>query len=801
MSNRCLFFLFIFCWFSVFISSPSTFGQDRVPVDSLEKFIKTARDDTVKLSALNTITNNYAKKDPEKALNYAWEALRIARELNLKRKMAEVYGNIGYIYKHQGNYEDALEYRLKVSKIHEETDDKSNLGFALGEIGSLYREKGEYEKALEYHLKASKIFEELGDKNGLGFSLDNIGGIYRELGNYEKALEFHLKASKFKEEIGDKRGLGYSYDNIGRIYKEQRNYEKALEFHIKGVKFKEETGDKRGMSYTFGEIGNIYSEQGIYDKALEFHFKALKIREETDDKRALGYTLSFIGKIFSKQGNYEKALEYYLQSSSLCEEIGNKKGLGTAYDQIGTIYADQERYEIALAYQRKAVKISEEMGNKRGLVYSLRNIGNTYVSQAQYNRALEYQNKSLQIAKETGSQTLIRDSYQAISSAYSLMNDYQNALEYYQLYTATKDSIRSETSVNQMAEMQSKYEGEKKDKEISLLKKDTEIKDAEAKKQRILLFSSLFAFILVSALAFLLFNRFKLKRKANEQLEQLNSKLAETNGKITESINYALRIQQSILPTPKLILKYFPQSFVMYKPKDVVSGDFPWMFKKGDDYYIAAVDCTGHGVPGAFMSIIGHSLLNEIVRDKNIEDPAEILISLHEGVNLTLKQTEEDSKSNDGMEVALCKINFKKQLVEFSGANRPLYFLNNAELIQYNGDSIPIGGNDYKIRLRKKLKKNNAESEHSDHPIEIKFTNHKIKFKKNDAIFLFSDGLPDQFGGPKGLKYGPKQIKEKIMDNQHLSMYELSDFFNAEFEEWKGSSKQIDDILFIGVKF
>lgn len=938
MNNLRFSSIIITFWLSIIISAPNAFGQSRDEIDSLEKFVKTAKEDTSKLSTLNTLSKNYARKNPEKAHEFAWAAMEIARNLNLPMEIAKIYGTLGYIYMAEGKYEQALEYGLKASKIFKEINDQSGYGYALGETGRIYREMGDYAQALEYHIKASNVFEESGDKKGMGLSADNIGGIYREQGNYESALWFHLKASKFKEETGDKSGLGYSYDKIGRIYMEQENYIKALEFHTKAVKFKEESGDKKGMSYTFGEIGNIYSKQGKYAQALEFHFNAAEIREEIGDKRGLGYTLSFIGTIFGKQGNYEKAIEYYLQASNLCEEIGNKKGLGYSFDQIGKIYMEQGKYEIALAYQIRAAKISEEMGNKRGLIYSMGSIGQTYMRQGLYGEALTYLNKGLQLAKATGSKILIRDSYKSISTAYTGLKDYKNALEHYQLYIGMKDSALGEESLRQMANMESKYQAEKKDKEISLLKKDSQINAAEAKKQKILLFSSVLAMILASVLALLVFNRFKLKRKANEQLEQLNAKLEDSNleldklslvarktdnyviitnakdeivwvnegftritgytpaevmgrtppdvlrgtlsdeaalkivedgiktntsfsveilnydkndrpiwlfanvtpildkeGKvlryisvgsdvterkrteeaiqaqkkkieeknenITESINYALRIQQSILPTPQLIQKHFPDSFLMYHPKDVVSGDFPWFIQKGDDYYIAAVDCTGHGVPGAFMSIIGHSLLNEIVKEKNIEDPAKILSSLHEGINITLKQTEEDSKSNDGMEVALCKINYKKNVLEFSGANRPLYFVHRGELMQFKGDKIPLGGNEYKFWLRKVIAKKREEGLAKDEQNAVKFTNHKIKFEKNDSLFIFSDGLPDQFGGPTNrLKYGPKRIRDKIMENVEKPMDELSEIFNNDLIEWKGQRKQIDDILLIGVK-
>jgi len=557
-------------FFSVFLIAfsvhPSLCLAQSLNTDSLKNILLSGNiPDTTKVRILNSLARDYVKKDPDKALDYASEALEIVQELNQR---TDVYSNMGDIYLQQGKYDKALEYRLKVAKMYEEAGDKSSFAFALGEIGKTYRETGDFEKALEFHQKASNIYEEIGDTIGLGYSLDYIGGIYRERGNYEKALEFHLKASAFKEETGDKSGLGNSYNHIGKIYKEQGKYEKALEFHLKAVKFKEEMGDRNGMSYTFGEVGNIYSYQGNYDKAIEFHFKAAKIREELEDKRGLGYTFAFIGKIYSKQGNYDKALQYYLKSSNICKEIGNKKGLAIAFDNIGKIYADLAMYEIALSYQMRALKINKEMGNKRGLIYSLGSIGKTYVNQKQYDKALDYQKNSLKLAKEIGSQTLIRDAYSAISKTYSLMNDYKNALEYYQLHTSIKDSIFRESS-GKMAEIEAKYKSEKKDREIKLLQKDKEIdalqiisKEGEVKKQRILIFSSVGALFLALALAFLLYNRSRIKQYANLKLEHLNQQLEITNLELEKQSTVVKKTNNYVIITDKSdLIEWVNESF------------------------------------------------------------------------------------------------------------------------------------------------------------------------------------------------------------------------------------------------
>jgi PAS domain S-box-containing protein len=267
------------------------------------------------------------------------------------------------------------------------------------------------------------------------------------------------------------------------------------------------------------------------------------------------------------------------------------------------------------------------------------------------------------------------------------------------------------------------------------------------------------------------------------EAKQIELEIQEKNKKIEDSINYAERIQSSILPDNNLIRLHLPKSFIFYMPRDVVSGDFPWFFKRGDDIFIAVVDCTGHGVPGALLSFIGYFSLNSIVDHDREIDASEVLDLLHFGVRKTLKQEREDAEARDGMDIAFCKIIYKEKEVQFAGAHRPLYLLHEGELIEFKGDRKAIGG----IPHRKKK--------------EQKFTNHVIKYKRGDRIFFFSDGLTDQLGGPEEKKYSPKRVRELILENKDLTMEKLYAYFVEDFDKWKGDNKQIDDVLLIGIEF
>jgi len=267
------------------------------------------------------------------------------------------------------------------------------------------------------------------------------------------------------------------------------------------------------------------------------------------------------------------------------------------------------------------------------------------------------------------------------------------------------------------------------------------------------------------------------------ELKKIEQEIKEKNTKITDSINYAFRLQNAILPSQKYIKQYFPDSFMLYMPRDIVSGDFPWFFKKNDDLYIAAIDCTGHGVPGAMLSLVGYFILNQVLSQPIVLSPGEILNQLHKGVQTTLRQDMDGASARDGMDVALCKINMKQMKMEYSGAHRPLYFVRGTELEEYKGTRSAIGG----------IPK--------DGKPEPTFENYVIDINKNDSIFFFSDGLPDQFGGPEGKKYFPKRIREKILENIDTPMSNYFNVFKNDYQVWLGDGTPIDDVLIIGIRF
>jgi serine phosphatase RsbU (regulator of sigma subunit) len=288
------------------------------------------------------------------------------------------------------------------------------------------------------------------------------------------------------------------------------------------------------------------------------------------------------------------------------------------------------------------------------------------------------------------------------------------------------------------------------------------------------------AILLIVALAGLFYNRSKLKQRANLLLEHRNIEITQQKKEITDSINYAKRIQESILPPVEAWNKLLPDSFIFYRPKDIVSGDFYWIEQKNDVVCFAAVDCTGHGVPGALMSVVGFNLLTQAVNEMNLFKPSEILKHLDAGVTKTLRQSEDGKGVKDGMDLSICALNVNTLELQYAGAFNSLYYISDGIFHEIKADKFPIGVN--------------------VGGVVDDYTNHTIQLKKGDCVYLYSDGYADQFGGPKGKKFKYNQLKEMLSSLYNLPVSEQREMIGKAFDNWKGGLEQIDDVVIIGVR-
>ena len=397
-----------------------------------------------------------------------------------------------------------------------------------------------------------------------------------------------------------------------------------------------------------------------------------------------------------------------------------------------------------------------------------------------YSQALGYSQKSLELARELDLLDAQKDIHRQLADIYSSVGDYRKAYENHLLHKALYDSIYNVEEVARLTglELQYAFEKEKQAEELEQQKKDA-IQAEEEKRQLLVRNSLIIGCVLLALLFFVVYRSFLQNRRAHRILEQQNEKIEKQNKKITDSIEYAQRIQSALFPPVEKRKGILPDHFILHKPCDIVSGDFYWMAKKDKRVFIAVADCTGHGVPGALMSMLGVAILCETVNKKASIYASAILNQLRGRIIHSLHQRGRKDEARDGMEMALCIIDFEQLKIQFAGAYRPIYIIRKNELLEIKGDKMPIGIHGGKRRT---------------------FTNHEVVLEQDDCIYLSTDGYADQLGGPKRKSFKAKYLKELLLNNHHLEMQEQHRILESTMEEWRGELEQIDDMLLLGIR-
>ena len=667
-----------------------------------------------------------------------------------------------------------------------------SLSIALRHLGEVYDLEGDKTRALEFYHKSLEINEELGDKSGIATSLNEIGLNYKHQGDIPKAIEFYTKALIIREEIGDQKAIAQSLTNIGLVYQHQGDIPKALENYHLALKIFEETGGKEGNALALNNIGRIYENQGDMPEALEYYQKSLAIFEEMSAKRGIAMVTINIGYVYKSENNIPKTLEFFHKALKIREEIGDKWGVAHSLQSIGSIYQEQAEQSEgfkrdsllnnALEYYDKCMNMYEQMGDKEGIAATLIDLGSIELEIGIIKKAQNYVQHSLVIAQEIGLPIGIKNASLLLSKIYERLNKGLQALEMHKLYITMRDSISNEETQKATAQQQAKYEYNKQ-KVIDDAEHDKLLAIEQEEKEKQQIFTAATASILGLVIMFLyfVFNRLKITRKQKLLIEEQKTKvekqrdvIKDAHKEITDSIEYAKRIQSAILPPARIVKEYLEDSFILYTPKDVVAGDFYWMRHKDDKILFAAADCTGHGVPGAMVSVVCNMALNRAVREYGLTEPGPLLDKTREIVVREFEKSDEEVK--DGMDIALCTLEGNK--LQYAGAYNPLWIIRNGELLETKANRWPIGL--------------------SQDPQP--YTTHSIELEKGDLIYIFTDGFVDQFGGEKGKKLKVQGFKKLLLSMHDKPMEDQRNIINDAFYDWKGDLEQVDDVCLIGVR-
>ncbi len=598
-----------------------------------------------------------------------------------------------------------------------------------------------------------------------------------------KLLDIGLKKIESSNQIFEKdsieklrknfyRGAYYNMKGIC-FYLLQRNSE-CLNMWLKAEKIAYVENDTNFLLRTNMNIAIVYSSTGKNKEALKIYTDLKKIFETKKDTVGMITASLNISTVIKEKDTIIQLMNSALE---LAYEFKGKNLFTNIYAILSATYLDtNSKNTFSLSKSKQCLDSLIHYANKeknneyKKFYYST--ISDYYVLKNQYDLALINAKKGAELSKEmTGliSPEMLLTLYQIEKK----LKNYKKAIMYLEEMIENKDSLDKLSAKEDLAKYESEKEFEIKQQLDSLKHLDEiRIQQAEIKTQKTIE-GVLFVGILL-VISFLVFV-YKQLNNTKKQKDIIEEKQAE----ITDSINYAKKIQDAMMTSSVYLKETLPKSFILFKPKDVVSGDFYWIYKdQEENIFFTVADCTGHGVPGAFMSMIGTSLLNEIIIEKGLKDTDKILGEMRSQIIKSLHQ-EEDGGQKDGMDISLCKLNIKKKLVEFSGAHNSLIHISEDELYNYRGDHQPVG-----LLLGDKKP----------------FTKHEVKLKKNDMLYIYSDGYQDQFGGEKGKKYMGAKFKKQLLRINKESIDKQLKLLEEEFKSWTHNYEQIDDVCVMGVR-
>jgi serine phosphatase RsbU (regulator of sigma subunit) len=723
---------------------------DQIKVDSLTIVLEQKLTDKHRMEVLIALSKAHYYYNATKGLEYAGKALNIAQSTGSKKQEANAYYTIAINNFYLNKYDEAIIYTQKAKKVFMQLNQEEDYIKSLNTIGALYFQKEQHDVAYRYYDSVIIMSKRTGNAAMLTKAYHNKAMINQKVGEFREAIKWFRLSLKLEK---DSVGMAETYNSIGLLY--------------------------RDLIDT-----NLTSEENKYstEQALSYFNRALSIYKKEDHEKGLDKIYFNMGSVHNRAGDLNAAFKNYLKSANITDKTNDS--LNHIISQLATMLVYRKMGKDDARFLDKyymALKVAERNDAFDLQIQLHENIGNVLIRKGAVKEAL---NKHFLIAwilaKKIYNYQELSTLGMVIAKYKEAMGDYKSAYEYQRSAILYKDSFENK---NQLHKFRCMHFKEAIDKQVSLRKKE---KAESGRLQRYTGFGGLFALLLALFIYFF----YVQKQRINTRLMNRNVLIEQQKKDIEDSIIYAKRIQQAMLPfvpdnpkdedIPKYLVDNMKQGFIIHKPKDIVSGDFYYTNITPEGKLIWLVgDCTGHGVPGAFMSILGNSLLNEVIIEKGISDPRWILEELRSKIISTLNQKGEFGDSTDGMDMALCVID--KDKLTFAGAYNPLYLVRKGELIEYKGDSQPVGY----------------------HTGDLKpFTQKEIDLKDGDVFYIFSDGYADQFGGPKGKKFMTRRFKKLLTDISDKHMNDQRAILIDTITQWmeEGNEEQIDDICILGCK-
>ena len=778
----CILFFFIVVSFLVNASKYS---------DSLAAFSYKQIPDTQYISVQVKLSRYYLDSIfvPDSASNHI--NLALSRSKNIKDRYYSLFAQINYAYYLLwiSEYDNSKKKLLEIIKKFRNEDSPILKAKSCLNLGLCYYYFGKYDSSnFYYDIALSKLIYVSPTPNSLLSSLyQNKMNNCIDMGHYAKAIVYANKGLEYARTISNKDYQTGFYNGLGIIYNNIGDQPSALENYYNSLTIAERFKDSSQIAMAKHNMANVYSEMGKFTNAERTFKEAKKIFAlEGSVENSLGSDLGIAG-VYSNTKQYTRAISL-LDSIVIILENTNKHPLvlRQAYTQLAYIYTSQKKYAESEKWLLKSIELAKDVSNLYTCI-SIVDLASVYINMGRMEDAQSKLLIASHFEELKQQKTTFAEFNRLNAKIYSSKKDYRTAYSYINRYINLIDSIEIMKNSASVDSIRLSYIDKKHSTEVKLLEKEKEIQETNLKKEKNyrILFSLIGALILLFAI--FLFRSNLQRKKANILLSEQKDELArqkllvdEKNKDITDSIQYAYRIQKALLISDNYLKQVLKEYFTFYLPRDIVSGDFYWAFKdEAGKIYIAVADCTGHGVPGAFMSMLGMAYLNEIVVERKITKPNEVLNTLRNEIITSLNQEESKEESRDGMDMAFICIDYKNMTLEYSGANNPLIIISGNERRDVKANKFPVGKHTGDL---------------------IPFTLHRTELKQGDMIYLFSDGYADQFGGAHGKKYQVAQLKELLLSASIKPVAEQKILFEKEFQTWKGQQAQLDDVLLFGMK-
>jgi serine phosphatase RsbU (regulator of sigma subunit) len=646
------------------------------------------------------------------------------------------------------------------------------------------------ERSIRYGLQGVALAVKAADTDGEAICRQSLGNAYIISSAYAKAMKELLLANELNVKLADRKREAACLSNIAIIHLNMGDLGKAVKNHAKALQLREELQDSMGIANSLNNLGVLYTELNNPQQALVNYTASLEMKQRLGLESKLGVNLNNIAICYRDMKDTVRAKEYFNRSLDNYRTHGDIEGEAMVLGNLGSLYLMQGQMDQAKEHHLLALQRHGQLGNIEGMCHEHLNLSQWHAKRKEAAAAKAHADTALMQADTIGSLKLRRDAHLRLAEAFDLQGQTAKSLAYFKEYLKLNEQLQLEATSQQMAELQTRLETARIEGELNVVKAENQLNiervQFEKKVGRAMMALLVLSLLLVALAVY----AYKRKQRDNRILAEKNTIIEQKNTAILQSIRYAKRIQKAVLSTEAKVQQLFSDPLLIFRPKDIVSGDFFWVAQRDEWSYAAVADCTGHGVPGAFVSIVGHTELAGALQETPDHRPDQMLSYLNERIRIVLRN-EESNEVNDGMDIALCALHRTTGQLEFCGAIRPMAIISKRSSIHpkatvteghghhmhiINGSRRPVGKTDR----------------------DTTFERITLQLEPGERVYLFSDGYTDQFGGADDKKFGLRPFRELLLSTVHLPLPQQQQRMEAQLDAWMKGTHQTDDICVLG---